>query len=481
VRKGALFLLPLLLASLAARANEPRRLEIAEKDFPTPSTDWYGVYGAQEQKVGFARMELAREGGRWIQRQRIEIHTESMGKRVDLVVEQEDRFLDTAPFGWEGMSLELGPQTTRAEVKEGKVLITTSSAAGSHTTEQPLPDYNFLDALSAWAWIRSGPKEGESITTRTFNPLTASVDPQTVKIVGSTETTVNGVATRIYEAQLSTAKMGPVGASRFSGDGRAMSATFGGFFSLRLEPEEVAKDIGKGGDLFVSGFAKVDRNLGDPKSLRDLVLVARGEGAKSLQPGPRQAVRAGEEPGTVLVTLGPGSGSRLAATEAEIAESLVATMEFPTGDPAVKALAAAAVGDAATPREKADRLVHFVNEYVEDILRPEIAPVLQVVKDRRGDCSEHSFLFVTLARAAGLPARLVFGLIYMGDMVRAFGGHAWCEVAIDGEWVPVDPTWDEVEINPAHIRSGAGVAAYTASLWTLGRVEFTVQSMTSAE
>ncbi len=70
---------------------------------------------------------------------------------------------------------------------------------------------------------------------------------------------------------------------------------------------------------------------------------------------------------------------------------------------------------------------------------------------------------MTLARSLGLPTREVTGLLYLGDDIRAFGGHAWNEVALDGYWQPVDATWGEVDINATHIllgpRTGDGASA----------------------
>ena len=73
----------------------------------------------------------------------------------------------------------------------------------------------------------------------------------------------------------------------------------------------------------------------------------------------------------------------------------------------------------------------------------------------KGDCTEHTLLLTTLARAVGIPARSVSGLVYMGDAYRAFGGHAWNEVVIDGRWVPVDATWGQMQLDAAHLRLAA--------------------------
>lgn len=99
------------------------------------------------------------------------------------------------------------------------------------------------------------------------------------------------------------------------------------------------------------------------------------------------------------------------------------------------------------------------------------------VKTKRGDCSEHSLLFTALARAAGIPSRGVMGLMYMGDEVKAFGGHAWNEVAIDGYWVEVDPTWNQQTVDGTHIRFGSDVKGLSATLACLGQLEVKVISV----
>jgi transglutaminase-like putative cysteine protease len=145
----------------------------------------------------------------------------------------------------------------------------------------------------------------------------------------------------------------------------------------------------------------------------------------------------------------------------------------------VKDLAAKAVGDAKTPREKVERLVPFVKEYVKDELRPEAVSVLEIISSKRGDCSEHTMLFVTLARAAGVPARGVSGLMYMGDDALAFATHAWAEVVLDGKWVPVDPTWGQTEVDATQVtleREGKGKKDMISSL---GRLNFRVKELES--
>jgi len=63
------------------------------------------------------------------------------------------------------------------------------------------------------------------------------------------------------------------------------------------------------------------------------------------------------------------------------------------------------------------------------------APATELIRDRRGTCVGYATLLATLARAAGIPSRIVMGYVYALGM---FGGHAWAEVLIGERWVPVD-------------------------------------------
>ena len=95
----------------------------------------------------------------------------------------------------------------------------------------------------------------------------------------------------------------------------------------------------------------------------------------------------------------------------------------------------------------------FVAGAVEDAAVLTEPAASEVLRTRRGDCSEHARLFVALARAAGIPAREVTGLAWIGDDVRAFGRHSWAEVELDGRWREVDPTGGVLPAHAAHVRT----------------------------
>lgn len=68
------------------------------------------------------------------------------------------------------------------------------------------------------------------------------------------------------------------------------------------------------------------------------------------------------------------------------------------------------------------------------------APAQEVFCHRRGVCDEFTNLFIAMARSVGIPTRYAEGLVYSGE---EWNYHAWAEVYSDGQWLPVDPTYNE--------------------------------------
>lgn len=64
----------------------------------------------------------------------------------------------------------------------------------------------------------------------------------------------------------------------------------------------------------------------------------------------------------------------------------------------------------------------------------------EILMDRAGKCSEYAVLYAALARAAGLPTRVVLGERYMGNMWVA---HLWNEIWV-GEWIAVDASHNQM-------------------------------------
>jgi transglutaminase-like putative cysteine protease len=145
-------------------------------------------------------------------------------------------------------------------------------------------------------------------------------------------------------------------------------------------------------------------------------------------------------------------------------------------DPDIRAEAANAVREATDVRVRAERLTRYVNGLLEKKPTVSIPSAREVLRTRVGDCNEHTALFVAMARAAGIPARIAVGLVFVRG---AFYYHAWSEVYLDeggrGLWLPVDPTLNEFPADATHVRlARGGLDRQTAILPLVGRLRMTV-------
>ncbi len=89
----------------------------------------------------------------------------------------------------------------------------------------------------------------------------------------------------------------------------------------------------------------------------------------------------------------------------------------------------------------AERIFRWVSEHIQSYEFSGMdRGALFAYRNRRGDCSEATQLFVALCRAAGIPARGVGGYVHSkGVILDPDAYHHWAEFYADGAWHVADP------------------------------------------
>jgi transglutaminase-like putative cysteine protease len=92
---------------------------------------------------------------------------------------------------------------------------------------------------------------------------------------------------------------------------------------------------------------------------------------------------------------------------------LAATPTVDHDSPAILALARTLVPkpDGQEPLHVAAVLAGWVNGSLQKVYGASSDRATRVLAEKKGDCTEHALLFVALARASGLPARSMHGLV----------------------------------------------------------------------
>jgi transglutaminase-like putative cysteine protease len=134
------------------------------------------------------------------------------------------------------------------------------------------------------------------------------------------------------------------------------------------------------------------------------------------------------------------------------------------------------VGDGDDAVAAARRLVAWVHGHVAQEPSVTVPSARAVLAAGRGDCNEHAVLLTALARAAGIPARVVAGAVYAND---GFYYHAWTELWLGG-WISADAVFDQIPTDATHVKlMDGGPERHLALVNVIGRLAFAVEGVSS--
>ena len=264
---------------------------------------------------------------------------------------------------------------------------------------------------------------------------------------------------------------------RVADDGRIVEIRIGGSIMARPESPDVARKL-EAIDLFalsrVALPGPLPRTVPSPVTYR---LAGLPDAFR--RPDARQAFANGPGGSTLLTVRARLPAAVDAArdtprsTPSPDPELVAATPTVDSDAPAVATLAQEVAGDVKGRYAATLRLSELVNRRLEKAYGSSNDRASDVLAAGKGDCTEHSVLLVALARALGIPARLVHGLVYAryADGKDALYWHAWAEVLSAGEWIAVDPTFGQPVADATHVALGTGTQVDTIGLLGALRVE----------
>lgn len=148
------------------------------------------------------------------------------------------------------------------------------------------------------------------------------------------------------------------------------------------------------------------------------------------------------EGGTAPVTFPPAVAEGL--------EKYLSESEYITpADTAVVELAAKLSAGETDSVKIIKNILKWIDENIETDFIAETLSAPEVLKKKRGKCSENAILFAALARSLGIPAKISLGVMNAGGR---WMGHMWNEVYLDGKWTAVDPSPGEFVSGATHIK-----------------------------
>lgn len=473
-------LLWVLAASVTA--TPPKPTEASARKTPTVLTvkrptgpEWFGLY-LMGKKAGWLWMKMAREqrGGVevLVARQEMLIQASVAGQQV-VRRQRDEKVYQARPRGrlllYESQREgDGGTRRVRFSCSPGSCVAQFSSDGGSQIRELPptAETAEQADAARLAAALRGTITGAQLEPERLREKKMRDVFERRATLAGAgVELEVSLVAESSDEDRVSAQ-------IAIADDGHIVEMRFGEALVAKAEPEEIARRLDKV-DLF--NLARVPLPGPPPRSVPGaLAFRLRGLPPEFQKDDDRQRFASGSTGETVItvsarIPVAANSEKdvrRPVPSTPELKEFLRATPEIDADTPAISQLAAQVVGDAPGVFAASTRLVHFVHRRIASVYGQSRDRASEVLRAGKGDCTEHALLFLAMARAVGIPARGAHGLVFAqyDDGIPALYWHAWAEVKAGGEWIAMDPTFDQPVADATHITLGRGTQVDSVGL-----------------
>lgn len=216
-------------------------------------------------------------------------------------------------------------------------------------------------------------------------------------------------------------------------------------------------------DLFSAALFRMPAPLPDRDSIDVLVVQLSSKAGKALDvvADHRQTVKkvGSNAELSIRVQASPSRPPIRPVTGKKWQPFLRSTEYEPLEDEGLKAVVERVAAGKKTVWDAARAINAFVYTHIENkSLARAYMSAPEALASKEGDCTEHAVLFSALAKIAGIPTRLVTGLVYVGGPENVFGYHEWVEIWSGEEWLAMDPTFGQDIADATHIKLHAGLS-----------------------
>ena len=442
---------------------------------------WRGVYYRGE-KIGFTVSQTVPEDGGFGLEEDGRLQMSLLGATTAATIHTTAHV--DANFALRAFEFSLdpgtGPTEVRGRVAGRQLTLSVTTTGGTRSEERELDEPPALSQNLSRRLANGGLVPGARYRWTVFDPATLRNAPVTVDVGKRELVRGNGVPLPAFRVEMEYAGLRTTSWVTDTGEVVREESPLG-LITVRESAERAQA-------MAVPGRVQVDlleaaavvpqmrSRIDEPRDVRRLRL--RLDGA-DLSSADLQGV--GQRVTGNVVELQDPQSLRAERGDADAARYLAPEPFIESDAPEIIAEAEIAVRGVSGNRARAERLTRYVNGLLEKKPTVSLPSAREVLRTKVGDCNEHTALYVAMARALGIPARISVGLVFMRG---AFYYHAWPEVYIEEEgsagggrglWLPVDATLNEFPADATHLRlARGGLDKQTVILPLIGRLKMTV-------
>ncbi|MGQ0749100.1 MAG: transglutaminase domain-containing protein [Betaproteobacteria bacterium] len=439
---------------------------------------WTGIVFNGE-KIGFTHFAIhpADDGKRYEIRAEASFVLRFLGIEKKIALKARDLVDDE--LGLLGFEYDYridGSELIQSGRKEGERLHVTITTAGKPSERTfPVPSKLYPSSVIALYPVVRGLRPGADYAYTVYDGQTQTVAEVAQQVIGYERS-------QFFEGnayKLETRLHGQSTTTWIDREGRPVfELALRGVMISALEEEERAKRyialgaLNRKEALIEFSLIRPDAPLAEPRRAARMTVEIAGMNRLAPAGHAQQCRQTGRD--RQVCEIGLNGTAELASS---LEKYLGASLTVQSRDPGIRAAALQAAPEGLPVTDRIAGLVAWLDSNIEKV-PVDVFSALDAFQQKKAECQGHAYLYTAMARALGIPTRVVSGLAY-SEQLQGFLFHSWAESMVEGRWVAVDPTFGQPVADATHIKllEGESLADLLPLIDWVGRVKIRVLAL----
>jgi hypothetical protein len=412
-----------------------------------PHETWMNIY-QNKQKIGRIHRTFIRlDDGRYQTGENVIMRINTLGIPQSLHMATETQLnpdMSFSSFNFE-LNSSLFRFVARGYAGSDQLIVFSGLPHAQTKTVLPIKDLPHISGNVYEAAFLGGLEKEKTREFSIFDPATLGI--RKIAVTRSADEMIPIMGKRVLTQKLCADFMGAKHCAWLDKDGDILKET--GLLGLSMEkvsPEKAKEGISTSQSADFAQIASIPSNstIAEPSKLTRIEIKIDGINNVSMLSGGRQNVEK-----SLLTITKERIPQKPAETIPVFLQAYLKPSPFVQSDhEQIQAQVKKITSPGDSPQERIRKIVGWVYKNIAKKPVLSVPNAVEVLNNKIGDCNEHAVLTAALLRAAGIPAQIEAGLVYLNGR---FYYHAW-NTAYLGDWVTVDSVFNQIPADVTHLR-----------------------------
>jgi hypothetical protein len=436
---------------------------------------WMNIY-QNANKIGLVHRIFIHSGNRFHFNETVFMKINTMGVTQALNILTEGDLNPDMTFS--SFNFDLNSNLFRfnahGRVVKNRLILFTGLPGAQEKSEIPLKNVPHISGNIYDTAFSANLEKDVTRSFSIFDPSTLSI--RSIKVTRGADEIIPIMGKRILTKKYCADFMGAKNCAWLNLEGDTLKeAGILGISMEKVSPQKAREGIADQGSIDLTQIASIPSNveITEPEKLSRIKIKIGGTSGALLLSSDRQNFHHN------ILTIARENLSSSSTLNNNLPNKIAVFLKpapfIQSDHPQIKAQVEKIIKPADTDEQKAIKIINWVYRNIEKKPVLSVPNALEVLKNKVGDCNEHSVLTVALLRAAGIPAQMEAGLVYLHGR---FYWHAW-NVLYLGKWITADAVFNQIPADVTHIRLVRGDSGEQMNLMgVMGKIRLEVLEQT---